>query len=56
MSSLSGAWLVVSLLQLAAWIGACVLGAGVGGLSRRTRASLDRWHWRPSRRSRAALR
>jgi FtsP/CotA-like multicopper oxidase with cupredoxin domain len=40
MSSLSGAWLALTLLSLAAWIAACVLGAGIGGLSRRTRATL----------------
>ena len=40
MSSLSGAWLVLSLLQLVAWIGACVLGAGVGSPGRRVRATV----------------
>ncbi len=39
MSSLSGAWLVLALLQLVAWIGACVLGAGVGPLGRGIRTS-----------------
>jgi FtsP/CotA-like multicopper oxidase with cupredoxin domain len=40
MSSLSGAWLVLTLLQLIAWIGACVLGAGVGSLGRGIRAAV----------------
>ena len=39
MSALSGAWLVIALLQLVAWIGACVLGAGVGPLGRGIRAA-----------------
>jgi FtsP/CotA-like multicopper oxidase with cupredoxin domain len=40
MSSLSGAWLVIALLSLIAWIGACVLGAGVGPFARRLRAGI----------------
>ncbi len=39
MSSLSGAWLVLTLLQLIAAIGACVLGAGVGSFGRGMRAA-----------------
>ena len=39
MSALSGAWLALALLQLVAWIGACVLGAGVGPLGRRLRSA-----------------
>lgn len=38
MSALSGAWLVIALLQLLSWIGATVLGAGVGSLPRPRRA------------------
>lgn len=38
MSSLSGAWLALSLVQLVAFGGACVLGAGVGKIGRRARA------------------
>ena len=38
MSSLSGAWLALSLVQLVAFGGACVLGAGVGKIGRSTRA------------------
>nr|MDQ2697860.1 multicopper oxidase domain-containing protein [Actinomycetota bacterium] len=37
-AGLTGAWLGVILLQALAWIGACVLGAGVGSLGRRLRA------------------
>ena len=40
MSSLSGAWLALALIPLVAWIGASVLGAGVGPLSRVARARL----------------
>ncbi|HEV7742656.1 MAG TPA: multicopper oxidase family protein [Pseudolysinimonas sp.] len=40
MSSLSGAWLAVALIQLVAWIGACLLGAGLGRLPRPTRSAL----------------
>ena len=40
MSSLSGAWLALSLLQLILWIGAALLGAGLGRLSPATRARL----------------
>jgi FtsP/CotA-like multicopper oxidase with cupredoxin domain len=40
MSSLSGAWLVLTLLQLIAWIAASVLGAGVGALGRGIRSAL----------------
>lgn len=35
---LNGAWLALILVQALAWIGACVLGAGVGKLSARLRA------------------
>jgi FtsP/CotA-like multicopper oxidase with cupredoxin domain len=37
-AGLTGAWLGLVLLQAVAWIGACVLGAGVAPLSRRLRA------------------
>ena len=40
MSSLSGAWLALALLQLVAWIGASLLGAGLGPLARVLRARL----------------
>ena len=40
MSSLSGAWLALALLQLIAWIGAILLGAGLGTIARRPRSLL----------------
>ncbi|MEO8262632.1 MAG: multicopper oxidase domain-containing protein [Pseudolysinimonas sp.] len=40
MSSLSGAWLVLALLQSVAWIGASLLGAGLGSVSPILRARL----------------
>jgi FtsP/CotA-like multicopper oxidase with cupredoxin domain len=40
MAALSGAWLVVALVQLLGWIGATVLGAGVGAVPRRRRTLL----------------
>jgi FtsP/CotA-like multicopper oxidase with cupredoxin domain len=40
MSSLSGAWLALALLQLVLWIGVCLLGAGLGRLSDTIRARL----------------
>jgi FtsP/CotA-like multicopper oxidase with cupredoxin domain len=39
MSGLSGGWLVLSLLQLVAWIGACVLAGGTGPFRRPTRSA-----------------
>jgi FtsP/CotA-like multicopper oxidase with cupredoxin domain len=39
MASLSGAWLVLCLLQLIAWAGASVLGAGVGKVGARLRTA-----------------
>ena len=40
MSSLSGAWLALALLQLVLWIAACLLGAGLGRFSELLRARL----------------
>ena len=40
MQALSGAWLALALVQLIAWIGASLLGAGLGPLPRVRRSRL----------------